>query len=138
MRILGIDYGDRRVGLALSDYFAWTASSLGFVDLKKDKNSLLDILDGHIKEYKVETIVVGYPLNMNGTRGPRAMITDEFIEKVEKKFPTLKIVRWDERLTSKEASRIMREMNISSREKGMNDKIAATLILQSYLDSRIN
>lgn len=86
----------------------------------------------------MDTIVVGYPLNMNGTQGPRAAVTDAFITKLNSKFPNIVTVKWDERLTSVAANRIMREMNISSRKKGVNDKLAAVLILQSYLDCKIN
>lgn len=71
MRVLGIDYGDRRIGVSVSDAFGWTASSLGFIDVKKYKNEVFDIIGQYIKEYQTETIVVGYPLNMNGTKGPQ-------------------------------------------------------------------
>lgn len=137
MRVLGIDYGDRRIGVSVSDAFGWTASSLGFIDVKKYKNEVFDIIGQYIKEYQTETIVVGYPLNMNGTKGPRAEITVLFITQLTEKFPDIKTVKWDERLTTVAAGRIMRDLNISSRRKGVKDEIAAVLILQSYLDSII-
>ena len=137
MRSLGIDYGDRRIGISVSDSFGWTASSLGFIDVKKHKDRVLDIIGQYIDEYGVDTIVIGYPLNMNGTKGPRAAVTEDFISQIEEKFPQVKTVKWDERLTTVAANRIMRDLNISSRKKGVKDEIAAVLILQSFLDSKI-
>lgn len=138
MRILGLDYGDSRIGVAVSDPFGWMASGVGFIDVRKERDNVLDRIEALIKEYGAETIVIGYPLNMNGTQGPRAAATDAFIAKLNDRFPGIITVKWDERLTSVAANRIMREMNISSRKKGVNDKLAAALILQSYLDCKIN
>lgn len=137
MRVLGIDYGDRRIGVSVSDAFGWTAFSLGFIDVKKNSDQVFDIIGQYIKEYEADTIVVGYPLNMNGSKGPRAEVTDEFISQLNDRFPDIRIVKWDERLTTVAAGKIMRDLNISSRRKGLKDEIAAVLILQSYLDSRI-
>lgn len=138
MRILGIDYGDSRIGVAVSDPFGWTASGIGFIDIRDNRVNAITKIGDIVKEYHIETIVVGYPLNMNGTKGPRAVVTDTFIAGLKEGLPGIKTVKWDERLTSVEADRIMREMKISSRKKGVNDKIAAVLILQSYLDCIIN
>ncbi len=136
MRILGLDYGDSRIGVAMSDPFGWTASGIGFIDARKGEEKVIGEIRKILEEYKAEKIVIGYPLNMNGTAGPRAMITDSFISVIHNSFPEIEIDKWDERLTSVAANRIMREMGISQRKKGTNDRIAAVLILQSYLDCK--
>jgi len=137
-RILGLDYGDSRIGVALSDEFKWIASGLCVIDSKrspkKARNEVCDLITKH----SVEAVVIGYPLNMNGTKGPRTEVTDKFIEELSAKFPNVTMIAWDERLTSIAANKAMLEMGISQRVKGMNDMLAAVFILQGYLDSMTN
>jgi len=141
MRILGIDYGDRRTGVAVSDPLGWTAQGLETI------NGDMDAAAGRIVklagEYDARTIVVGYPLNMNGTSGFRAERTDEFISALSKTAEEasleLVVIKWDERLTSAEAARIMRDTGgrptaRKTREKGKLDVLSAAILLQSYLD----
>lgn len=135
MRILGIDYGDSRIGLAVSDPFGWTAQGITTVNLKNGFKAALGEILKAIEEYKVEKIVVGMPKNMNGTIGPRGEKTQEFIKTLEEKTG-LSIIKWDERLTTVAANRTMHELGTkTSKKKGLVDKIAAVYILQGYLDS---
>ena len=135
MRILGIDYGDSRVGVAVCDPMGWTAQGIESLDAKKGINNLLEKIENVIKSYNVEKIVVGFPLNMNGTIGPRGEKTNEFIKIIEDKF-RLPVIKWDERLTTVSAQRVMIETNVKkSKKRGIVDTISATYILQGYLDS---
>lgn len=135
MRILGIDYGDSRIGFAVSDPFGWTAQGLETVDAKKGIKAVMDRLEQIISEYSVEKIVVGFPKNMNGSLGARAEKTEEFIKKVTNRF-NLPVQKWDERLSTVAAQKIMIESNIKkTKKKSLVDTISATYILQGYLDS---
>ena len=135
MRFLGLDYGDSRIGVALSDEFGWTAAPLCIVESKRGIKKALTEIKELLERYCVRTAVVGYPVNMNGTLGPRAEKTDEFIEKLAARCPDIEIVKWDERLTTAAADRAMRDMGIKQSVKGTNDMLAAAFILQGYLDS---
>jgi len=134
-RVIGIDYGDSRIGIALSDPFGWGASPLCVVDgrqgLKKAVAEIVSLVDKN----SVAKLVIGYPLNMNGTQGPRIQRTERFIEEFSLVRPDVEIIKWDERLTTVAADRTMRELGISQRHKGVSDKLAAAFILQGYLDS---
>jgi len=136
MIILGIDYGDRRIGLAKSDKMGFLASGLDtLVRKNKSMESAASKINEIIDQYEVEKIVIGFPKNMDGTIGERALITQEFV-KVLKTFTDIDIVFWDERLSSKAAHRTMHEIGIKTgHNKGRVDKIAACYILQGYLDS---
>ncbi len=136
MRVIGLDYGDSRIGVALSDDLGWTAGPYGIIESKRGRKKSLNEIKAIIEQYGVETVVVGYPINMNGTKGPRTQVTEEFIEDLQKRNPDIKIVKWDERLTTAAADRAMLEMGIKQSVKGMNDKLAAVFILQGYLDSQ--
>ena len=134
MRILGIDYGDARVGVAVSDPMGWTAQGVGTV-----KNRGLDRLVGDISEiiseYSPEKIVVGLPKNMDGTLGFRADATHEFVEKLSEIY-TGEIILWDERLTTVGASRFLNETNTRGKNrKNVIDTVSACLILEGYLNS---
>lgn len=137
MRILGIDYGDRKIGLAISDPFGWTAQGLETVRYKSISTALKRIEDV-IEEYGVDRVVVGLPKNMNGTSGPRTVKTFEFIELL-KVFFNKEIQTWDERLSTVAAEKILISGNMR-REKRKNvvDTVAASYILQGYLDSPAN
>ena len=136
MRIMGLDYGDSRIGGALSDEFGWTASPLCVVESKRGKKKALNELKRLIADNSVDTVVVGYPLNMDGSEGIRTDVTNQFVFSLEAAMPSVNVIKWDERLTTVAADRAMREMGIKQRAKGMNDVLAAVFILQGYLDSK--
>lgn len=133
MRILGIDFGDRRIGLAVSDKLHITAQGIGHYLVKnkrEDKKFFRELLS----KYDIEEIVIGFPLRMDGTEGTRAEKTKEFacwLEKVLK----IPFTFWDERLTTQEASRILSQQKIKEKtKKGLKDQISAVIILASYLE----
>jgi putative Holliday junction resolvase len=134
MRILGLDIGDRTIGVAVCDPLGLTAQGITTV---KRKSVVLDIeeISKICKEYGVETIVSGLPKNMNGTIGPQGEKIQRFCEELKDTL-NLPIKMWDERLTTVAANRAMLEGDLSrSKRKKIVDKIAATFILQGYLDS---
>ncbi len=135
MRILGIDYGDSRIGTAVSDPFGWTAQGIETIKVDNGEVHVLQRISQIIDQYSVERIVVGFPRNMNGTIGERGEKTEAFIKKIEDKFG-LPVIKWDERLTTIAAQRVMIATNVKkSKKKGIVDTISATYILQGYLDS---
>ena len=139
MRILGLDYGSRTVGVAISDPLLVTAQGVEIIRREKENHlrRTLARIEEIIKEYgDVETIVVGYPKNMNNTVGDRAVKSEEFAGTLRRRF-NLPVVLWDERLTTVAADRTMTETGVKGRDrKKYVDEIAAMLILQGYLDSR--
>lgn len=135
MRILGIDYGDSRIGIAVCDPLGWTAQAVETIKLNGNVDKAIDRIVTLVNEYNVQKLVVGFPKNMNGTIGPRGEKTQEFIDLLKKSIG-LEIIRWDERLTTVAANRTMHELGIkTSKKKGIVDQIAAVYILQGYLDS---
>lgn len=138
MRIMGLDFGSKTVGAAVSDSLLLTAQGLEVIR-RKDENKLrrtLARIEELIVEYEVEEIVLGLPVNMNATEGSRAELTMEFKEKLERRTG-LPVVLWDERLTTVAAENVLMEAGIRREErKDYVDKIAAALILQGYLDRR--
>ena len=140
MRIMGLDFGSRTVGVAISDSLLITAQGIEIIR-RKEENKLRQTLariEALIEEYEVTEIVLGFPKNMNDTLGERAELSLEFKEKLERRTG-LPVVMWDERLTTVAADKTMMEAGIR-REKREDyvDMIAATLILQGYLDLRAN
>lgn len=137
MRIMGLDYGSKTVGVAVSDPLFITAQGVEIIR-RKEENKLRQTLariEELIVEKEVEKIVLGLPKNMNDTDGPRVAATMEFKEKIERRTG-LEVVMWDERLTTVEADNIMIEAGIRrENRKDYVDMIAAQLILQSYLDN---
>lgn len=134
MRILGLDYGDARTGVAISDLLGITAQGIESINHGDSEKKLLARLEEIIKEYKIEKIVIGYPLNMNATKGPRAEKTDKFIEKLKQKF-NLEIIKIDERLTTVASHKTMTTLKVSKdKKKNIVDTISAQYILQMYLD----
>lgn len=137
MRIMGLDFGSKTVGVALSDSLLITAQGLEIIG-RKEENKLrrtLARIEELIQEYEVTEIVLGLPKNMNGTEGERVALTREFAEKLERRTG-LPVIFWDERLTTVAADKAMMEAGIRrERRKEYVDKIAASLILQGYLDS---
>jgi putative Holliday junction resolvase len=132
-RILAIDYGERRMGIAISDPLGITAQGLPTIDTRKIKD-VLSHINNLITEKKVIRVVVGMPRNMNGSMGVKGEEVKNFIRKLAHKT-TAEIITRDERLTSVQSLRSMREMGTKQRKKEVTDRISATLILQSYLDS---
>jgi putative Holliday junction resolvase len=131
-RIMAIDFGERRIGLAVSDPLGITAQGLPTIDTRKTKD-VFSHIRAIIEDKKVTKIVVGMPKNMNGSIGFKGEQVRKFIHKLTR-ATGLKVETWDERLTSVQSLRSMREMGTKQREKGTVDRISATLILQSYLE----
>lgn len=129
-RVLGLDIGDKRIGVALSDPFWLFASGVCTIERQNDKKAL-DEIEKYCKMYDIEKIVVGLPYNMDGSIGPQAQKTVQFIEKLSSSY---EIIYKDERLTSFEAEEILKkEKKKYTKNKGLVDMKAACLILQSYL-----
>ena len=134
-RILAIDYGQKRVGIAISDPLGFTAQGLETIEGASSKE-LIAALGKICSEWSVGEVVVGFPVNMNGSLGPKAEETNVFIEKLKAGL-TVPVTTWDERLTSREAGRLMIEERLSrKKQRSQSDRIAATLILQNYLEAR--
>lgn len=132
MRVLGIDYGDVRTGIAVSDPTGMIATGLKTI-VTKDMKELIEGIKEVIKEYNPGKIVVGFPRNMNGSLGMRAEKTQKFIDCLTEETG-LQVIKWDERLSSVSAHRTMHDKGKSpSRNKEDVDRIAACYILQSYL-----
>ena len=140
MRIMGLDFGSRTVGVAISDSLLLTAQGVEIIR-RKEENKLRQTLariEELIVENEVEEIVLGLPKNMNDTEGVRVELTKEFKEKLERRTG-LPVIFWDERLTTVAADKTMMEAGIRrENRKDYVDMIAATLILQGYLDRRNN
>lgn len=137
MRIMGLDYGSKTVGVAISDPLGYTAQGIEIIRRKTDNKlrQTLARIEELIKEYQVEAIVLGFPKNMNNTIGDRAEKTLEF-QQMLKKRTGLDIFMWDERLTTVEANRTLMEAGVRRENRGKYvDQLAAVFILQGYLDS---
>ncbi|AWB45668.1 Holliday junction resolvase RuvX [Paenibacillus sp. CAA11] len=135
MKIMGLDYGDRRIGVAVSDALGWTAQGVETIERRRDESELLRIAE-LVQEHNIEEIIVGLPKNMNGTIGPRGEICMEFAEKLKLQL-NLPVHLWDERLTTVSAHRTLLEADVSRKKrKQVVDKMAAIFILQNYLDSK--
>lgn len=132
MRILGLDVGTKRIGVALSDMLLITAQGLDTI-YRKDLKTDLEVIKKIVDENLVTEIVVGLPLNMSGTYSQKTKEVVEFIENL-KTVVSVPVKTWDERLTSMQAERIMLESDMSrQKRKHLSDKIAAQIILQSYM-----
>lgn len=134
-RILAIDFGSRRMGLAVSDPLGITAQGLETLE-RKNKRSDFARLERTIREYQVTEIVLGNPLRMSGEEGTQSRKVAEFAEELRQRF-VLPVHLWDERLTSSEANRLLRDAEVSLHKRSLAvDRMAATLILQSFLQAR--
>ena len=134
MRILGIDYGDARTGLAITDALNITAQGLETINNNGNDKIILKRLDEILEKYEISTIVVGYPLNMNGTKSERTEITEKFIHKLKCKYNKLEIKQIDERLTTVAAHRTMNLLDVNkNKKKNIVDTISAVYILETYL-----
>jgi putative Holliday junction resolvase len=134
-RVLGLDVGARRIGIAISDPLGVTAQGLETLQRKNKKHDL-HYFYKLIRDYEVREIVVGLPLRMSGSEGAQAQKVHAFADDLRKHFK-LPVHLWDERLTSAEANRLLRETELSIEKRGQAvDRMAAILILQSWMDSR--
>ena len=134
MRILGLDYGEKRIGLAICDELGFTAQGLPTI-IRKTRKQDLNILASLIRDYKVEKIVIGYPLRLDGSEGIQCEKVNRFAALLEANF-SLPVVKWQETLSTKEAEEILINSGFRwEKRKKMVDKLAACIILQGYLDS---
>ena len=139
MRILGIDYGDARTGLAITDPLNITAQGLETINNNGNDKIILRKIDELLEKYEISTIVIGYPLNMNGTKSERAKKTDAFIHKLKCKYNKLKIEQIDERLTTVAAHKTMNILDINKNKKrSIVDTISAVYILEIYMNKQKN
>lgn len=139
MRILGIDYGEARVGTAITDALNITAQGLETIERKNSDKIVLKRLDEIMQMYEIDTIVVGMPLNMNGTKSERAEITEKFIHKLKCKYNKMKIETIDERLTTVAAHKTMNFLDVNKNKKrNIVDTISAVYILETYLNKMKN
>ena len=135
MRILGIDYGEARVGIAITDRLNITVQGLETIQRNGSDKVILRRLDEIFEKYEVDTIVVGMPLNMNGTMSERAKITEQFVHKLKCKYNKLKIETIDERLTTVAAHKTMNFLDVGKNKKRkIVDTISAVYILETYLN----
>lgn len=135
-RVLALDLGQARIGLALSDPLGWTAQPLDVLERVGPRKDVLRITE-IVKQRNVGVVVVGLPLLLSGVEGSAAAGAREFARRVEQKLPGVTVDLWDERLTTREADRTMIADGVRRRSRRrVVDALAAALILQSYLDSR--
>ena len=135
MRVLGIDYGDARTGIAITDALNITAQGLETIHNNGSDKMILKRLDEILEQYEVDTIVIGKPINMNGTPSERTAITEKFIHKIKCKYNKLKILTVDERLTTVAAHKTMNFLEVGKNKKrNIVDTISAVYILETYLN----
>ena len=137
MRILGLDYGSKTVGVSVSDPLGITAQTVETIAREREDKlrRTLARIEALVEEYKIERIVLGYPKNMNNTLGERAARTEEFKAALERRTG-IPVILWDERLSTAAAERVLIERGVRrEHRKETVDQIAAALILQGYLDS---
>lgn len=130
-RTLAIDYGDKRIGLAVSDLLGITAQPINYLTVNGDRDTIRQ-LEKPLKDYEIQRVVLGLPRNMNGSEGTRAKKTRDFAKKLEETYPHIVIDFFDERLTTICAQRALINMEIRKKE-GKKDMLSAALILQGYM-----
>ena len=139
MRKLGIDYGDARVGIAITDPLNITAQGLETIQRKDSDKIVLRRLDEILEKYEVDTIVVGMPLNLKGEKTVRAEVTEKFIHKLKCKYNKINIVTVDERLTTVAAHKTMNFLDVNKNKKrDIVDTISAVYILETYVGQMEN
>lgn len=139
MRKLGIDYGDSRVGLAITDELGITAQGLETVHHNGNDKLVLKRLEEILKNYQIDVFVIGMPINMNGTKAERVEVTERFIHKLRCKFPKIILETIDERLTTVAAHKTMNYLNIDkNKKKQIVDTISAVYILETYMNKLKN
>jgi putative holliday junction resolvase len=135
-RVLGLDFGEKRIGVAVSDALNIIAQSIGTIERKSIKTDIKKIQD-LVREYGASKLIIGLPLNMNGTKGKSADMALDFVSKLKKEID-ISVEMLDERLTTAQGERIFLEADMSRAKRKKNiDKIAAQLILQNYLDLNV-
>ena len=135
MRVLGIDYGDARTGIAITDALNITVQGLETIHNQGSDRVILRRLDEILEQYEVDTIVIGKPINMNGTPSERTEITEKFIHKLKCKYNKIKIETIDERLTTVAAHKTMNFLDVNKNKKrNIVDTISAVYILETYLN----
>ncbi len=135
MRKLGLDYGDSRIGVSITDELGITVQGLETIHHNGNDKLALKRLDEIMDQYKIDTIVIGMPLNMDGTQTQRVEVTNKFIHKLKCKFNQLKIETIDERLTTVAAHKTMNYLNINKMKKrNIVDTISAVYILETYMN----
>jgi len=136
MRILGLDLGEKNIGVAVSDQFGWTAQGLESIRSRGNIESDLDKINLVVQKYEVEKVIIGLPRNMDGSYGPQAQKALKFAGLLKKRLG-LPVETWDERLSTVAAQRVLIEADVSRKKRRrVVDRMAATIILQGYLDSR--
>jgi len=136
VRLMGLDIGDRTIGVAVSDELNWMAHGICTIK-RKSIDYDIEQLDRIIKEKKISKIIIGLPKNMNNTIGDSGKKSIEFGEKLKNRYPDIEIVFWDERLTTVAAEKVLIEADVSRKNrKKVIDKVAATFILQGYIDAQ--
>lgn len=139
MRKLGIDYGDSRVGIAISDSLGITAQGLETIHHKGNDKIVLKRLEELFNVYEIDTIVIGIPINMNGSKTDRVEVTQKFIHKLKCKFGKIPIVQIDERLTTVAAHKTMNFLDVNKKKKkNIVDTISAVYILEIYMNKMKN
>jgi putative Holliday junction resolvase len=134
MRLLALDVGEKRIGMAMSDPLGITAQRAGAINRRSIDETLAGLRDFTVR-HGIGTVIVGLPLSMDGSKGKSAASVEGFADKLRRAL-TVPVVLWDERLTTAEGERLMRSAGISRKKRtGRLDEVAAQLILQSYLDS---
>ncbi len=133
-KILGIDYGDARVGMAITDALKITAQPMDTLEIHGDSSILVQKIKSIMQESKLEAVVIGYPRHLNGDVSDTAKKVDKVIEEIQNLG--LKVVKWDERLTTVMAHKTMKELGIKQKEKKVHaDRLAAMYILEDYINS---
>lgn len=136
-RILALDHGTKRIGVALSDEMGWTGQPLETYR-RRTLEADLKHIDHLVREHKVTEVVIGMPFRLDGGIGPAAQSVQEFVKRLEAVL-TVPVTTWDERMTTKAAEELLIAADVSRKKrKGTVDRIAAAMLLQSYLESRAN
>lgn len=134
MRKLGIDYGDSRVGIAITDALGITAQGIETIHHNGNDKIVLKRLEELFNEYEIDTIIIGMPINMDGTKTERVEVTNKFIHKLKCKFPKIPIEEIDERLTTVAAHKTMNFLDVNKKKKkNIVDTISAVYILEIYM-----
>jgi len=134
VRILGLDYGSRRIGAAISDELGMTAQGAATIN-RKNRKADLDAIADLVRRYDIERIIIGYPLRLDGSEGIQCEKINRFCRRLEARL-SLPIIRQDETLSTKEAEEILRRTGMRPKKrKEIVDRVAASIILQGYLDA---
>jgi putative Holliday junction resolvase len=135
MRILGLDYGSRRIGVAICDELGMTAQGVATI-ARKNREADLGAIGDLVRRHGVEQIVIGYPLRLDGSEGIQCEKINRFIRRLEARL-SLPVIRWDETLSTKEAEELLRQGGVRwEKRREIVDRVAASIILQGYLDAQ--